>query len=356
MGCGASTPEDRRNREIAKKQKEAKQKDEQIYKLLLLGAGESGKSTLFKQMTINYKAPYTSEEKERYARIIMDNIHESLLVLSEEVKKFGGMTTEEGKAAHAIITDETTFSSSKLKENLPHLKAFWNDASIQNTWSNRSGYQINDSTSFFLNQLDEIFADGWTPSNQDILHSRVRTTGIVENQFVIQGNKFNMFDVGGQRNERKKWIHFFEGVHILLFVTAISEFDQVLYEDGRTSRVQESIKVFESVANNHCFQKSDIILFLNKEDLFREKVRVKRISDTLSAYTGPEYTDGTDIDEFCAQAQDSFSQLFLSRMHDDEKKSQVKVFLTMATDSANVKRIFDTVRQQVCGAAVEQLL
>ena len=31
--------------------------------------------------------------------------------------------------------------------------------------------------------------------------------GIVENDFVIDGNQFKMFDVGGQRNERKKWIH-----------------------------------------------------------------------------------------------------------------------------------------------------
>ncbi len=51
----------------------------------------------------------------------------------------------------------------------------------------------------------------WIPTNDDILRSRVRTTGIVENEFEISGNHFRMFDVGGQRNERKKWIHCFDG-------------------------------------------------------------------------------------------------------------------------------------------------
>lgn len=39
-------------------------------------------------------------------------------------------------------------------------------------------------------------------------------------------------DVGGQRSERKKWIHAFEDVSILLFLCAVSEYDQFLFEDG----------------------------------------------------------------------------------------------------------------------------
>jgi guanine nucleotide-binding protein G(i) subunit alpha len=48
--------------------------------------------------------------------------------------------------------------------------------------------------------------EGYIPSEQDVLRTRVRTTGIVENDFVIDGNQFKMFDVGGQRNERKKYL------------------------------------------------------------------------------------------------------------------------------------------------------
>jgi len=40
-----------------------------------------------------------------------------------------------------------------------------------------------------------------------------------------------MFDVGGQRSERKKWIHCFENVNALMFLVAISGYDQCLAED-----------------------------------------------------------------------------------------------------------------------------
>ena len=55
----------------------------------------------------------------------------------------------------------------------------------------------------------------------------VRTTGIVQQNFQIKDRKYTMFDVGGQRNERRKWIHCFDNVTAVIFVTAISEYDQV---------------------------------------------------------------------------------------------------------------------------------
>ena len=51
------------------------------------------------------------------------------------------------------------------------------------------------------------------------------------------GTVFEMYDVGGQRNERKKWIHCFEGVTAVIFVAAISEYDQKLFEDASTNRM-----------------------------------------------------------------------------------------------------------------------
>ena len=45
-----------------------------------------------------------------------------------------------------------------------------------------------------------------------------------------------LFDVGGQRSERKKWIHCFEDVTAIIFCVAMSEYDQVLHEDETTVR------------------------------------------------------------------------------------------------------------------------
>ena len=41
---------------------------------------------------------------------------------------------------------------------------------------------------------------------------------------------FRMVDVGGQRSERRKWIHCFENVTSIIFLVALSEYDQVLFE------------------------------------------------------------------------------------------------------------------------------
>ena len=53
---------------------------------------------------------------------------------------------------------------------------------------------------------------------------------------------FRMFDVGGQRSERKKWIHCFEGVTAIIFIVAMSEYDLSLAEDQEMVRKNVSIK------------------------------------------------------------------------------------------------------------------
>lgn len=74
----------------------------------------------------------------------------------------------------------------------------------------------------------------------------------------------SMFDVGGQRSERKKWIHCFENVTSIIFCVAISEYDQVLLEETTQNRMDESLILFESVVNSRWFVRTSIILFLNK--------------------------------------------------------------------------------------------
>ena len=69
------------------------------------------------------------------------------------------------------------------------------------------------------------------------------TSGIVEEKYVIDGVEFVMYDVGGQRNERKKWIHCFDNVTAVIFVAAISEYDQVLYEDNTQNRIIEAVNL-----------------------------------------------------------------------------------------------------------------
>lgn len=98
---------------------------------------------------------------------------------------------------------------------------------MQEAISRAAEFQLNDSTVYFWERASEILKPGYLPTEQDVLRARVRTTGIVQQNFDIAGKKYTMFDVGGQRNERRKWIHCFDNVTAVIFVTAISEYDQV---------------------------------------------------------------------------------------------------------------------------------
>ena len=54
-----------------------------------------------------------------------------------------------------------------------------------------------------------------------------------------------MFDVGGQRSERKKWIHCFENVTSIIFCVALSEYDQVLLEEA--NQVRDKLQLSEAL-------------------------------------------------------------------------------------------------------------
>ena len=93
------------------------------------------------------------------------------------------------------------------------------------------------------------------PESQDILQVRIKTTGIIEYTFKNAENReFIMVDVGGQRSERKKWIHCFEDVLMIMFLTAISEYDQMLEENILVNRLEESLNLFETILTYHWFR------------------------------------------------------------------------------------------------------
>lgn len=58
----------------------------------------------------------------------------------------------------------------------------------------------------------------------DIVRARIRTTGIIDATFNVGKLVYKIYDVGGQRSERRKWIQVFQDVQVLLFLVSISEY------------------------------------------------------------------------------------------------------------------------------------
>ena len=111
------------------------------------------------------------------------------------------------------------------------VRGLWQDPGVREAVSRSREFQLNDSAVYYFNAIDRMAAAGYMPTDQDILRSRVKTTGITETTFKVGELTYKLFDVGGQRSERKKWIHCFENVTALVFLVSLSEYDQMLYED-----------------------------------------------------------------------------------------------------------------------------
>lgn len=317
-----------RNKSIEDKQLESQCKDEQVKKLLLLGAGESGKSTLFKQMIKLYGKGYPEDERVTYKPIVYQNTITAMQILLQYCEQLneeiGSKIADENQETATRFLD-LSIDSDITEQVAADIKLLWTDPGIQLTFEHRVKFQFPDSGPYFFGRVDDFCKEDFIPTEQDVLRSRVRTTGIVETKFDIDGNQFKMFDVGGQRNERKKWIHCFENVTCVIFVGAISEYDQTLFEDETTNRITEALNLFDEICNSRWFTKTSVILFLNKRDLFMEKIQKVPLTVGFDDYEGP----ANDYDAGC----EFFREKFESRNRQVDK--EIYTHVTCATDTNN---------------------
>eukprot|EP00286_Rhodomonas_abbreviata_P028177 CAMPEP_0181312150 /NCGR_PEP_ID=MMETSP1101-20121128/13534_1 /TAXON_ID=46948 /ORGANISM="Rhodomonas abbreviata, Strain Caron Lab Isolate" /LENGTH=367 /DNA_ID=CAMNT_0023418963 /DNA_START=216 /DNA_END=1319 /DNA_ORIENTATION=+ len=339
--------ENDRNKKIQRDMQNEMKRQEEIIKLLLLGAGESGKSTIFKQMKILYGLPYTQEELTNLVPVVHNNVVQNMLLVLDNVDAFGHSPSEEAQATMKAIADSVTEDSPFTDELRDQFKSLWKDEGVQATWGERSKYQVLDSLGYYMAEenVDRLSDAEYVPTKMDILQARVRTSGIVEEKYEIDGVQFTMFDVGGQRNERKKWIHCFDNVTAVIFVAAISEYDQVLYEDNKTDRMSEAIKLFAEICNSQWFSKTSMILFLNKSDLFREKlprIPFRVPGERNEDFTGPFAEDGGDFEDAVTAAQDYILGKFVEVKRDDDK--EIYHHITCATDTSNVEVVFNAAK------------
>jgi GTPase SAR1 family protein len=304
----------------------------------LLGAGESGKSTIFKQMRVLFGAPLTEDEKNQITPVVYSNTIASMKLLVQAVLDMGYLEqiAPENKESFELI--QNTPESSIIEASIGSaIKALWNDEGILLAWNRRSEFQIVESVKYYFNEIDRIKEEDYVATQQDLLLARVRTSGIVTEKYVIDGKNFEMYDVGGQRNERKKWIHCFDDVTAVIFVAALSEYDQVLFEDSSTNRMDEAIQLFDDICNTGVFQSSNMILFLNKKDLFQEKIQKVHIGDQ-EAFADFDTPLGSD--NYYDNGIKYFLQKFLAKNKNADR--MVYSHVTCATDSQNVEIVFNS--------------
>jgi len=180
-----------------------------------------------------------------------------------------------------------------------------------------------------------IAAPDYVPTAQHIVNARIRTTFAVKEEYDIDGKRFEIYDVGGQRSERKKWLPLFGEVTAIIFVAALSEYDQKLQEDPRMNRMMEALGLFKTVITQESFKKVPFLLFLNKKDLFEVKLPISKIQDQkeFKDYSGDSYDEGTEY----------FKQKFVDCFDTPKADWEDRLFVhsTEATDTQNVEFVWD---------------
>ncbi|KAL2100371.1 hypothetical protein ACEWY4_004765 [Coilia grayii] len=308
-------------------------------KLLLLGTGESGKSTFIKQMRIIHGAGYSNEDRRGFTSLVYQNIFQNIkaLIQAMETLKISFVDDNNIHYAQMLSGAQPEVFTGLEPRYADAIKRVWADHGLQECYDRRREYQLSDSAKYYLSDIDRISAVTYLPTLQDILRVRVPTTGIIEYPFDLQTVIFRMVDVGGQRSERRKWIHCFENVTSLIFLVALSEYDQVLYESDQENRMVESKALFKTIISSNWFLESSIILFLNKTDLLKEKILHSHLADYFPAYTGPKH----DAES---------AQKFILRMYEEQAADRQKFIyshFTCATDTENIRFVFDAVKHTI---------
>nr|XP_055166554.1 guanine nucleotide-binding protein subunit alpha-14 isoform X1 [Nyctereutes procyonoides] len=342
-GCCCLSAEEKESQrisaEIERQLRRDKKDARREFKLLLLGTGESGKSTFIKQMRIIHGSGYSDEDRKGFTKLVYQNIFTAMqaMIRAMDTLRIQYVCEQNKENAQLIREVEVDKVVALSGEQVAAIKQLWRDPGIQECYDRRREYQLSDSAKYYLTDIDRIAMPSFVPTQQDVLRVRVPTTGIIEYPFDLENIIFRMVDVGGQRSERRKWIHCFESVTSIIFLVALSEYDQVLAECDNENRMEESKALFKTIITYPWFLNSSVILFLNKKDLLEEKIMYSHLISYFPEYTGPKQ----DV----KAARD-----FILKLYQDQNPDKEKVIyshFTCATDTENIRFVFAAVKDTI---------
>ncbi|KAL2916670.1 hypothetical protein HK105_203784 [Polyrhizophydium stewartii] len=306
-------------------------------RILVLGSGDSGKSTFLKQLKILHGGGFSDDERRAFRVQIIGNIVDAIGGTIAVIRSLGlPIRSADVQAKISSLGDQLAMTSN-LKpceqlssEMLADIESLWADADFQAAF--RECKNLQDTAGYFLSQSAKFASDDYLPTDKDILHARLPTTQITETVFKIDNKFYRFFDVGGQQKHRKQWAPYFDDVHNIVFVASLSSYDQKLVEDPTINRMHDALNLFGQICNSPILKHVSITLMLNKKDIFEEKIKVTPINSFFPDYQGPpELKKGGRF----------FEKKFLAQNQQPEKRLWTHV--TCCTDTKAMEVIIVTV-------------
>jgi hypothetical protein len=214
--------------------------------LLLLGTGDSGKSTFARQMRIVHKAGLPQTEFVKFQSVLRENCLDSMKKIFTIADGLGINTPSSIQKQKNLVVNASELNP-KVADAIVDL---WENELVKETFSRRSEYnkiQVLSACPYYFKNCRRFAEPDFRPTDTDITHAKLRTTGVVETKFKVEDTDFTMVDVGGQRSERRKWLHCFQSVTAVLYLAALDEYNMTLEEDNTTNRMEESAKHMHSL-------------------------------------------------------------------------------------------------------------
>ncbi|KAF9444169.1 heterotrimeric G-protein alpha subunit, GPA3-like protein [Macrolepiota fuliginosa MF-IS2] len=324
---------------------------EREYKVLLLGGGESGKSTLVKRMKIVHQGGITRDELLEYRRIIYQNIVELAQSVAIYMRKTG---VECKELSNQLFMEKILSYNSRLFDGFgtnvyfppdmtKAISHFVMDSVVSKVVEDHmNGSSTLDSPMYFLNNIIRIGAPGYVPTEADVLRARSKNEGITETRFSRGHLSISVIAVNNQRSKHEKWLHLFESVTSVIFCAGLSDYDRVVFKGPGKSQtmMQESLRLFEFVVNSRWFIRTKVILYLTKFDLFKAK-----IGEVPLAKYFEEYTGGADVNKATKHILWKFMQCNRTRL-------SIPSHFTQIQDTIDVRPMFAAVSEWILGNAL----
>lgn len=307
-------------------------------RVLVLGTAACGKSTFARQMKIIFCDGFNDQELSNYKSILQHNLCLGLKELVTRLDEAEVSLSKKVKKAAKFFEEANAYQTELTSDVVEKAKLLWNDESVNEGMAQVGKFEFTESLAYVMENVDRISSADWTPTNQDVLHVRQRTTGMVETQFKVDKYTWTIVDVGGQKVERRKWVHSQQGMNALIFFVALDEYDVQSEDEPGKTKMEEALDIWDETINSENLAPNlPVILFLNKKDLFAEKIETTPLKKTYKKYKG-----GKDFDAAVEYIRD----MFLDRIHQDAKINREEVYwkVTCAIDTDNVKFVFDAVR------------
>ncbi|KAJ7193446.1 G-protein alpha subunit [Mycena pura] len=298
-------------------------------KILLLGSGQSGKSTILKQFEI-------SDVRSEFKSSIFSNVVAAMRTILKMMPELDiGLDFRNDRYREIILGTETMGEIDSLSRGVSRaIKMLCQDPGAQKAISYFSRHELSNSAEYFLYSIERLAAENYVPTTEDILLLRVKTTGIYQKEVEFDGQTLIVCDTGGERSERKKWVHGFPGTTAVFFLVALNDYQGTL-EENEENRMDESFALWRDIVKHDSLKSAKFILLFNKLDLFVRHFEV----DTFSAVF-PDYETPTIPGNEALKALTYLRLKFLAQVHSEREVYTYEVSAT-DTDQFRCKRLPD---------------